>query len=512
MKSALKANINILIIVTILVSACSIRGTQNTPTAPNIVLILTDDMTLKDLAYMPITSKLLAAEGASFSQFLVTMSLCCPSRVAILRGQYPHNSGIIGNTPPDGGFEKAYELGLEGSTLAVWLQQVGYRTALIGKYLNGYPASDGVRNYIPPGWTEWYTPAGDMRYNDSAYTGFGYLLNKNGDLVRYGDKPEDYATDVFANLAVDFIKRAGQADKPFFAYITPYAPHSPSVPAPRHANLFPDIQLPDTPSINEEDVSDKSRFFSRNPLLTEQQLADMRTQYRNRIQSLQAVDEMVGNIHAVLVETGQIDNTYIFFASDNGFHLGEHRLLDGKNSAFEEDILVPLLVRGPGIKPGITIDKITANIDLAPTIAELAGVTPPDFVDGRSLVPLLTKSIVFNWRQGISISKGAGSFQTLYNPVAALAGSSTFISEQEPRDSVYDGKPGGQFTGLRTEKYTYVEFLNGDIELYDLQNDPYELNNIAAGTGSKLLDKLHAWLVLLKDCRAESCRQWDREP
>lgn len=501
-----------LCMVAIVILAVTSCGSAHSSTVgnrqPNIVLILTDDMTLADLEYMPETTKLIADQGASFSQYLVSMSLCCPSRVCILRGQYPHNSQIVGNKPPAGGFQKMYDLGLEESTVAVWLQEQGYRTALIGKYLNGYPGAAGP-TYIPPGWNEWYVPAGDELMNDFAYQGFNYFLNENGEIVQYGNAPEDYTTDVFAGKAIDFIQRSGEAGQPFFVYAATYAPHRPSIPAPRHAGLFEDIQLPASPSINEEDISDKSRFFGRNPLLTDEQVEDLRRQYRLRIQSLQAVDEMVAAVYAALEETGQLDNTYIFFTSDNGYHLGEHRLLAGKNTPFEEDIRVPLLVRGPGIRASAVIDELTGNIDLAPTFAELAGVTPPDFVDGRSLVPLLKNQIVFSWREGYLLRREASVDETVsLDPVLSLQPP----GEVEPPDSIYDNRAGGQFIALRTSEYTYVEFKNGDKELYDLENDPYQLENIYETAEPEFLAKLHEWLKILKDCRAETCREYDVEP
>ena len=486
--------------------SCSV-GQSPATERPNIILVLTDDMALTDLAYMPETTRLIGEEGASFDQYLVSMSLCCPSRVCILRGQYPHNSQIVGNKPPAGGFQKVYDLELEESTVAVWLQEQGYQTALIGKYLNGYPGSAGP-TYIPPGWNEWYVPANDELMNDFAYHGFNYFLNENGKVVEYGGAPEDYTTDVFAGKAVDFIKRNSEGNQPFFIYAAVYTPHRPSVPAPRHADLFEDIQLPASPSFNEEDISDKSRFFSRNPLLSDEQVEDLRRQHRLRAQSLQAVDEMVAKIYATLEGTGQLDNTYIFFTSDNGYHLGEHRLLAGKDNAFEEDIRVPLLVRGPGIKPGTIIDELTGNIDLAQTFSELAGVVPPDFVDGRSLVPLLKNKLIFSWRQAFLLRREPSVDETasIKPPLPQQ-----LPGEVEPPDSIYDNKPGGQFISLRTTDYTYVEFKNGDKELYDLKNDPYQLNNIAGTADPKLLAKLHEWLKLLKDCKADTCRVYEME-
>jgi N-acetylglucosamine-6-sulfatase len=501
----------LLLVCAAALGACGI-GRASAPAArPNIVLILTDDMTTGDLAFMPKTKMLIQDQGASFSQFLISMPLCCPSRTSILRGQYSHNTKILGNEPPAGGFERFYQLGLEASTVAVWLQEAGYRTALIGKYLNGYPA-EASRTYVPPGWTEWYSSPGDINYNDAAYTEFNYTLNENGTLVKYGHAPEDYGTDVYAAKATDFIQRSVDAGQPFFAYIATYAPHNPSTPAPRYADAFPDLQLPNSPSFNEADISDKSRFFADNPLLTDADIESLQEKYRLRIQSLQAVDDLVETVVGKLQETGQLEDTYIFFASDNGFHLGDHRLLAGKDTAFEEDIRVPLLVRGPAVQPGKTINELAGNIDLGPTFAELAGVQPPDFVDGRSLVPLLQGRFIWSWRNVYLLERGVSSENGFFTDRPVTLGGPLQIGEREPADSIYDYKAGGNFRGLRTNDYTYVEFQNGDVELYDLRADPYELENIARTAGPALLDKFHKWLSELEDCAANSCRELDVNP
>lgn len=490
----------------LLLTSCSYPPPSEGGQPPNIILIMADDMAFDDLAYMPKTINLIRNNGVSFDQYIVTMSLCCPSRVSILRGQYPHNSQITGNNAPEGGFEKAYGLGLEESTIAVWLQDAGYKTALIGKYLNGYPA-ELKPSYIPPGWTEWYVPAGDAVYNDSAYTGFNYVLNENGQLVEYGNSPDDYTTDVFAEKAVEFIQNSSESGEPFFLYLSTYAPHKPSTPAPRHAEMFTDLTLPDKPSINEADIEDKSRFF-RNPPLSESELADLQKAYQLRIQSLQAVDDMMEDVHNALLEEGLLNNTYVFFSSDNGYHLGEHRLPAGKNTYFEEDIHVPLLVLGPNIRPGSSVNYLTANIDLAPTIAEIANVVPPDFVDGRSLLRFFDSEWTPSWRNAVVIARGFSSYKNL----ASLGTPPSLKGEQEPIDSVMDQRAGGQFIGLRTNDYTYVEFLNGDVELYDLKKDPYQLTNIASTANPRLLSRLHNWLAQLSACQAQICTEEDIRP
>lgn len=467
---------------------------------PNIVYILTDDMAVSDLQYMPKTMELLGAQGVTFENFFVSMALCCPSRACMLRGQYPHNTQIVGNNRPDGGYGKFARLGLEQSTIAVWLQEAGYNTALFGKYMNGYPGNTGKQT-IPVGWTEWYSSV-----EGNAYDQYNYTLNENGTLVSYGNAPEDYGTDVYAAKAMDFMSRSIAAGEPFFAYVSVYAPHNPATPAPRHENLFADLALPRPPSFNEEDMSDKPQGLRDIAALSDHQIFGLEAIYRKRIQSLQAVDEMVANFVAQLESLGQLDNTYIVFTSDNGYHLGEHRLPQGKNTPYEEDIRVPLLVRGPDVLAGEVVDALTGNIDLAPTFAEWAGISAPDFVDGRSLVPLLRGETPSEWRDAFLLERGSQSAQTSINVPA------TPSATLEAPDSPLDRSPAVNYVGLRTAEYTYIEYANGEIELYDLRADPYQLQNIAATANPSLLAMLHAWLEALRQCQAESCRAAEVHP
>jgi len=471
------------------------------PVHPNIIFILTDDMTLSDLQYMPKTEELLGKGGMTFSQFFIGLTLCCPSRSCILLGEYPHNSQITGNNPPAGGFTKFHNLGLEYYAFPVWLQQVGYRTALFGKYLNGYPG-DVEPTYVPPGWSEWYSPV-----KDDAYAEFNYTVNQNGQLLQYGNAPEDYGTDVISRLASDFIGRSVQSSAPFFAYVSVFAPHLPATPAPRHQDLFQDLALPKSPSFNEAETSDKPKYIRSNVLLTQHQIDRMETIYRDRVRSLQAVDEMVANIVAQLDQLGQLNNTYIFFTSDNGYHMGEHRLPQGKGTAYEEDIHVPLLVLGPDIQPGSTVNAITGNIDLAPTFAELAGIGSPSFVDGRSLVKFLRGQPVDQWRGGFLLERGS-----LGEAVSNNFSGTPLPPGFEQPDSTFDEETFPNYVGLRTADYTYLEYATGEIELYDLHADPFELENIASRANPALLVTLHNWLEALRMCAGESCRSADIQP
>lgn len=497
--------ISILGLLAILAASCGTIGNQsNKVKPPNIIFILADDMDMGLLEYMPKTQELIGKQGVTFNQYFVTMATCCPSRTTILRGQYSHNTQIFETTLPDGGFEKFYALGSEESTIGVWLEDAGYKTAFFGKYMNGYPAT-AKQTYIPAGWTEWYSPV-----DGDPYEQFNYTLNENGNLVTYGKSEADYGTDVYAAKSIDFIERSVKSGNPFFAHISVYAPHSPYIPAPRHANLFTDLTMPRLPNFNEEDVSDKPWIYNSEPPLAGEEIEKMERIYPKRIQSMQAVDEMVENIVKTLESLGALENTYIFFSSDNGFHMGEHRMLLGKNTAFEEDIHVPLLVRGPNIPAGITIDALAGNVDLASTFAEIAGIKTPKFVDGRSLLPLTTGSNPTDWRQAFLLERGLLD-EAAYVPDVFV--SANYMSGlREPLDSPYRAKQDRAYRGLRTQEYTFVQYGDGTRELYDLKADPYQLENIAETASPSLLDKLQAWLESLRHCKGDSCREIEANP
>jgi len=459
---------------------------------PNILFILTDDLDaeLGTANYMPHFQDLLVGRGLTMEDFYVTSPVCCPSRASILRGQYLHNHGVLSNNAPDGGFEKFYYLENESSTLGTWLQAAGYETVLFGKYLNGYPFREN-RTYVPVGWTEWYSPA-----KGQPYVGFDYTLNENGVQVDYRDQKQGeslYLTDVLSRKAVDFINRSAESSAPFFMYLSVFNPHQPAEPATRHAELFPDLTAPRSPSFNEGDVSDKKLGDQFNPLLAEDQISDLDYLYRRRVQSMQAVDEMIVQLVDVLEETGQLENTYIIFTSDNGFHLGQHRLRAGKGTFYEEDIHIPFVIRGPGIAADTTLNGyLTGNVDIAPTIAELAGVIPPAYVDGRSLVEF------FDGR-----------------PPSPEEWRSAYLLELYGRGEEEEGAEGsipvvGRY-GLRTGDYLYIEYPDGGVELYDMKADPYQLENIASTADPSLLADLSERLHALLSCSGSQCTVLDQD-
>jgi len=440
--------------------------------SPNFIFILTDDLDFPLMPYMKNTNKLIGDQGATFTDYFVTSSACCPSRASTFRGQYPHNTTVLENSP---GFEEFYKNRKDEDTLAVWMKNAGFQNSFLGKYMNLYPA--GVkRTYISPGWADWHVflsgPSEDFYY--------AYTMSENGKLVKYHKKPEDYSTDVLKDDAISFIKKSVWWNTPFFVYLSVYAPHGPSVPAPRHDGTFKGITYPQSPSFNEQDTSDKPSIINNlRDVGGIFEPVDANELFEKRVESVQAVDEMVADLVQTLKDNGQLDNTYIFFTSDNGFRMGEHSLPSGKMLAYEEDIHVPLLVRGPGITPGSKVTQMTANIDIAPTIAELAGAKSADFIDGRSFVRYFSSQGETDWRKALLFETGN------------LTGTSHVIS----------------YRAVRTDKFIYIEYESNELEFYDLVKDPYEMNNIAKSLDSATLSSLHTWLEQLKTCQADACRK-----
>ena len=447
------------------------------PKRPNIVVIMTDDQTVESLRVMKNVKRLLAARGASFDNSFVSYSLCCPSRATFLTGQYAHNHGVLSNKPPFGGYAR-----LRGrSTLPVWLEQAGYETILVGKYLNGY--GDGDPTEIPPGWTEWHGAV-----NNSAYQFYNYVLNENGTLVKYGRDPASYQTDVYADKAVDVVRRRAAEKAPFFLWVTFLAPHiggppTPgrsaltTLPAPRHLGRFDAVALPTPPSFNELDVSDKPSPIRSRPTLSDEKVAEITERYRLELESLLAVDEAVARIVAELRRSGELSHTLIVFTSDNGFLHGEHRIPLGKVWPYEPSSRVPLIMRGPGIRAGLRLRQSVANIDLAPTIVDATGARAGLTMDGRSLWPLLEDPGIF-WGRDL-------------------------LHEGPLTDELLS-----KFAAIRTPSWLYSHRLTGAEELYDLVQDPYQLTNLRADSAALgVRAALSGRLEALRSCRGDVCRR-----
>jgi arylsulfatase A-like enzyme len=493
-------------------SSKSAKSTHATAEAqhPNVVFLLTDDLDDAEISVMPNLHRLIADQGATFDKYYASVSLCCPSRSTTLRGQYSHNTGVKTNGGTNGGFETAHRLGIESSTIGTWMQAAGYKTAYIGKYLNGYP--DTVKpTYVPPGWNEFASAA-----KGHPYTEYNYTLNVNGKLVPYGSAPADYGTTVYVGKAASFIEQQSAAHNPFFVYLNVYAPHQPATPAPQDVGKFAGAQAPRTPSFNVVQPT-KPLWVRSLPPMGPRVIQRVDSLYPRRIESLQAVDRGIGTLVSTLQKAGQLDNTYFVFTSDNGFHLGQFRMPSGKQTAYETDIHLPLMVRGPGVSQGSKIDALVGNTDLAPTFADMGDAQVPSFVDGRSFLPsLLGKVPDDGTRQSYLIEH--------WKEVDTSTGTKRGNAPLEPADQDQTGvgkrkAKGGlrvsraslsnipEYHGVRTARYLYVEYSTGERELYDVPADPYELQNLAADPAqASVVARLHDVLHALETCSGASCR------
>jgi N-acetylglucosamine-6-sulfatase len=417
---------------------------------PNVVVLMTDDQTQASMRYMTRTNLLLGDEGTTFEQAFATFPLCCPSRVTQLTGQYAHNHGVLHNSGPFGGYA-TFE---HTNSMPAWLREGGYRTMHVGRYLNGYEEDSGV----PSGWTDWHGLVGRNAFDYSSWR-----INENGDIRSYpGERrPQEYQTDFLARRAVDLIERAAPAERPFFLSLWFVAPHrgvprdpddlpgvsSPS-PAPRHRDAFAAAALPRPPSFDEASVYDKPQVVADRPRLAPEVEASIEESWRQELESLLAVDEAVAEVVGALERSGELDDTLVVFTSDNGYMHGEHRRASGKVLPYEESIRVPLLMRGPGVPRGRLDRRLVANIDLAPTILDAAGVLPYRPQDGRSLLELLADPGL-EWGRDVLIENGKGA-----NTVP-------------------------MYRGIRTPRFMYVEHrTTGEYELYDLHRDPHELTSL----------------------------------
>jgi len=444
---------------------------------PNVLLIQTDDQTLESMRVMPNARRLLAAQGVTFANSFVSLSECCPSRATLLTGQYAHNHGVLSNHHPSGGYYKLDNR----NTLAVWLRRSGYYTAMVGKYLNEY----GNRNQreVPPGWSEWYVRSDNPSYYD-------YTINHNGRLLKVGGGPADYSTDRFTRHTVSLVRARARSRQPFFIYTGFFAPHGAAppererylsgldapIPARRHLGRFDRTPLPRPPSFNEPDIADKPESIREQEPIPADKVAAITRGYRRQLESLLAVDEGVRSIVTALSQTRQLGRTIIIFTSDNGFINGEHRIPDGKLLPYEPSIRVPLIVRGPGLPRGQIRRQLVANVDLAPTITAVTRARPGRVMDGLSLM-------------GFARQPGRASGRSI------LLESGVRVQEEN------------QFAGIRTQRYTYVEFADGERELYDNLRDRHQLVNQAANRAmSAARAGLARRLAVLRRCRGSACR------
>lgn len=528
---------------------------QSAKQKPSFVVIQVDDATIDQLyatfspggipiQAMPYTLSLIAGKGITFNRYYAPYPLCCPARVTMLTGRYAHNHNVKGNVPPNGGFTGFKARQAYTHNLAPWLQAAGYRTIHIGKFLNGYgdePFDEGKD--LPPGWNAWHS----VLRADTHHYFYGYTLNNNGELSEpigdpgswdtreYGErddfgcpnaplngKPCLYQTDIFNRVAWEEISGTSP-EQPFYLQLDYTSPHGdfrrPAGPEPatRHYNLFSGAPYPHSRSegFNEGNVNDKPRFIREAPYLSFQEIRTYRVYYQKALESLRSVDEGVKLIHDTLGSLGRLRNTYIIFTSDNGFFFGEHRLTGGKFIAYEPATHLPLLMRGPGIAPGTATGELVSQVDIAPTILELAGAGADKSIDGRSLVPfmrdpalrtrrpLLFESFVETADVEANGQPGGGEEAPTPGPAArpstaAKRGGATASIVAPPKD----------YVGIRLGPYKYIEWPSGEKELYNINKDPNELNNlIRVANLFPIRAFLRAQLTELVDCVGRACQK-----
>jgi N-acetylglucosamine-6-sulfatase len=537
---------------------------------PSFVVVQTDDETMEELYdavrltngneefAMPNTLSLLGEKGITFSRYYTPYSLCAPSRVSLLTGRYAHNNNVRGNVPPNGGWTGFQSRLAYSHNLATWLQGAGYRTIHIGKILNGYgdpPYSPGTE--VPPGWSSWHT----ILNSDTDHYAYGYLLNNNGvvegpygnsgswDTREYGEiddagcpyaplngQPCYYETDKFNQLATEELA-VTSPEQPFYMQVDYTSPHGdfrkPAGPQPatRDIGHFAGAPLPDSRAegFNEGNVNDKPRFIREAPYLSATEIHTYRVYYQNCLNALISVDEGVKQIVDELGALHRLRNTYIVFTSDNGFFFGQHRLVGGKFLAYEPSTHLPLIIRGPGIKPDTTTGQLASTVDIAPTILELAEVAPDKSVDGVSLVPYMKEPTLRSRRpllfesfvQTDDVEQDGGAITPEASASARSRGklgipgtsptataSSADSSSKNPAAHASVVAPPKNYYGIRLGPYKYIEWPDGEKELYDVNKDPYELNNVVRDPNFfPIRAFLHNELVRLEECSGRTCQE-----
>ncbi|HYC81842.1 MAG TPA: sulfatase [Solirubrobacterales bacterium] len=541
------------------------KATASAKQRPSFVVIQTDDQTLDQLyasitpaggvpvAAMPYTLSDIAEKGITFDRYYDSYPLCTPSRVSMLTGRYSHNNGVKGNVQPNGGFSGFKYRAAYTHNLATWLQGSGYRTIHVGKFLNGYgdPPYDSGTD-VPPGWNSWHT----VVRSDTNHYAYGYTLNDNGsldgpfgdsgswDTREYGErddpgcpiapsngKPCLYETDVLNRIANEELLGTSP-EQPFYLqldYTTPHGdfrrPAGPE-PATRHYGSFAGAPYPHSRAqgFNEGNANDKPRFIREAPYISPTEAHTYRVYYQKGLESLRSVDEGVHAIVQTLGAMHRLRNTYIIFTSDNGFFYGEHRLTGGKFLAYEPATHLPLLIRGPGIKPNTSTGELASVVDIAPTILELAETTPDKSIDGRSLVPYMKdpelrtrRALLYeSFVETSDVEQNGGAPETegttyarpsrAATPLGATA--SRAASDGGPTADASIVAPPKDYEGLRLGPYKYIEWPDGEKELYDINKDPYELNNIVRQPNYfPIRAFMHAQLIRMETCVGRKCSE-----
>jgi N-acetylglucosamine-6-sulfatase len=476
----------------------SAQDTDPGPRAPNVVVVMTDDERWDDMTTMPRTRRFIGDAGVTFRRYFASYPVCCPARATFFTGQYAQNHGVRCLYPACGG---GYGKLDQRDYLPVWLQDAGYATAHIGKFLNGYGKEKGTP-LRPRGWTDWQGLI-DM----STYRMWGYTFYENDHRETYGRvlrrDPDLYQTDVITKKAVKVIGDRAGGEKPFFLSVAYLAPHHESGAtqrrtrqlvraAPRHRGRYAHLPLPHPLNFNEADVSDKPSWVGQynHPIKTKREDA-IATRFRERWESLLAVDEGVEQIVDALRRGGELDNTYVIFTSDNGYMQGEHRVRQGKMLPYEASTHLPFLIRGPGLPRNRETDAVVGDVDLAPTIMDITRASPGHVLDGRSVIPYAKNTHLRNLRPFLHTTAGQGSHGRTNTREGGARGTETRVPA---------------WAAVRTTRWLYVAYKGRGSELYDLKTDRWELNSLALDPRYRQKrNTLRRVLQDLRTCRGRSC-------
>ncbi|XP_058789216.1 extracellular sulfatase SULF-1 homolog [Phymastichus coffea] len=447
---------------------------------PNIVLILTDDqdVELGSLNFMPNTLKLIRDRGAELRHAYVTTPMCCPSRSSLLTGRYVHNHQVFTNN--DNCSNSEWQHDNEPYTFATYLSHAGYHTGYFGKYLNKYDGS-----YVPPGWREWGGLIMNSRY-------YNYSININGKKIKHGfDYNKDYYPDLIANDSVAFIRQSKHilSQKPMMLVASFPAPHGPEDSAPQYSDLFFNVTTHHTPVYDYAPNLDKQWI-----LQVTQKMQPIHKQFTDflmtrRLQTLQSVDAAVEKICQELQILNELENTYIIYTSDHGYHLGQFGLVKGKSFPFEFDIRVPFLIRGPDIELGSIIDQVVLNIDLAPTFLDIAGVEIPSRMDGRSFKNLFLNNNIGQrlkreWPDTFLIESSGKREMTLFQSpsISQIAQMSNLLYQKHSTSNI------------KYKNISKAEIINSRIK----QNycDQYNINfKLKTNQSTKISEKYIKWII-----------------
>lgn len=447
----------------------------------NVVLLLADDLDWELFDQVPRLAALKDA-GTTLTNFVVTESLCCPSRTSFTLGQYVHNHKVVSNVPETGGgWETFYRLKHQQDCLPTWLSAAGVTTAHVGKYLNGFPGRKLDPSYVPPAWDHFVTT---VRGGGSPYDGYGYVLSTDGVLTQHNGGRTNFLDDV---LTADTNAWLATATEPFFLEFASYLPHTPAPAALRNIGSRAGSRAPISPSFNARGAGEPA-WLSSLPQMGPKRLANLDQMWTRRLESGETLADSFDAIMSQLRTTGHADDTLVIVTSDNGYHLGTHRMPSGKHTPYREDAVVPAVLIGPGIPAGVEVKAMTSTIDLAPTIANLLGAQTPDWVDGRDLTPLLQNPEGTPWRTGVLTES---------------------LTATRPGDPDYSDFEAPAYQALRTEDYLYVSYGTKGTALYDLRSDPSEMDNIIASADPAVVMQLAAQLDALSACAGPSCRVAD---